>query len=118
MIFTKAQLRYAANAALIILFVVSAVAVYAHGGKQHGAGEFTNLDALKKATELYDKLIGSKKLDTSWEIGIEKVQVFERRKGDETEKVVSFDRGSGDPKTVYIFFTLQGGYAGSNFTGE
>ena len=119
MILTKDQLRYAVGAALILFFMVSAVAgVYAHGGKQHGAGEFTNLDALKKATELYDKLIGSKKLDTSWETGIEKVNVFERRKGAQTEKVVSFDRNNGEPKTVYIFFTSQGDYAGSNFTGE
>lgn len=119
MVFSKDQYRYAAIVALVLLVVVIAAAgVYAHGGKQHAAGEFTNLEALKKATELYDKLIGSKKLDSVWETDLEKVQVFERRKGTATEKVVSFDRSSGDPKTVYVFFTSQGEYAGSNFTGE
>ena len=46
---------------MILLFfgaVVASAVVYAHGGKSHGAGgEFTNLEALKKATELYEVLL-------------------------------------------------------------
>ena len=41
---------------LSIVFLISAPLVYSHGGK-HAPGEFTHLQALKKATELYDKLI-------------------------------------------------------------
>ena len=102
---------------LMFLFSTSAL-VFAHGGKAHEMGEFTHLAALKKATELYDKLIASQKLDTDWETGLERVEVSHRQKGNDTEVVVSFHRAEGDPKSVFIFFTLQGEYAGSNFTGE
>ena len=81
-------------------------------------GEFTHLAALKKATELYDKLIGSQKLDPAWETGLERVEVSHRQKGNDTEVVVAFHRDEGEQKTVFIFFTPKGEYAGSNFTGE
>ena len=67
---------------------------------------------------LYDKLVDSNKLDVSWEISIEAIQIAERRKGSEVEKVVSFSKKTGDPRTVYIFFTSHGEYAGSNLTGQ
>ncbi len=114
------KMTFAAVITLVFLIAVLAgAAVFAHGGKSHGSGgEFTNLEALKKATELYDKLVGSEKLDVGWEITVEKVQIAERQKGHEVEKVVSFSRSSGEPKTVYIFFKSSGEYAGSNFTGQ
>ena len=94
-------------AVITLAFLVAVMAgatVFAHGGKGHGSGgDFTNLEALKKATELYDKLVGSEKLDVGWETTVEKVQIAERRKGAEIEKVVSFSRSAGEPKTVYIF---------------
>ena len=109
-------------AVITLVFLVAVMAgatVFAHGGKGHGSGgDFTNLEALKKATELYDKLIASEKLEVGWETTVEKVQIAERRKGAEVEKVVSFSRSAGEPKTVYIFFKSSGEYAGSNFTGQ
>jgi hypothetical protein len=109
-------------AVITLAFLVAMMAgatVFAHGGKGHGSGgDFTNLEALKKATELYDKLIASEKLEVGWETTVEKVQIAERRKGAEVEKVVSFSRSAGEPKTVYIFFKSSGEYAGSNFTGQ
>ena len=106
--------------ALAVAVGVSGVSalVYAHGGKGHGAGEFTHLEALKKATEIYDKLIESNKLDASWETDLERVTIAERRKDDATETVVTFQRKKGEPRSVFIFFTDQGRYAGSNFTGK
>jgi hypothetical protein len=104
---------------ILLAAVLSGAAVHGHGGKSHGAGgEFTNLEALKKATELYDKLVAATKLDVSWETSVDNIQIAERRKGAEVEKVVSFSRTTGDPKTVYIFFKSSGEYAGSNFTGQ
>jgi hypothetical protein len=52
--------RKMTHAAVITLAFLNAVlagaAVFAHGGKSHDSGgKFTNLEALKKATELYDK---------------------------------------------------------------
>lgn len=103
---------------LLLTLLFAATVVFAHGGKAHEMGEFTHLAALKKATELYDKLIDSQKLDSAWETGLERVEVSHRQKGNDTEVVVAFYRDEGDPKTVFIFFTPKGEYSGSNFTGE
>jgi hypothetical protein len=102
---------------LFIVLLISASLAFSHGGK-HAPGEFTNLQALKKATELYDQLIGKGKLDQSWENKLSKVDVFKREKDDKNEIVVSFQRASGEPKTVYIFFDSSGKYSGSNFSGD
>lgn len=102
---------------LFIVFSISASLAFSHGGK-HKPGELTNLQALKKATELYDQLIGKGKLDQSWEDTLSQVDVFKRGKDDKSEIVVSFQRESGEPKTVYIFLNASGKYSGSNFTGD
>jgi hypothetical protein len=101
---------------LLVLLILASVA-FSHGGK-HAPGEFTHLQALKKATELYDLLIGKGKLDQSWENKLTQVEVFKRGTNEKSEIAVSFHRAKGDPKTVYIFFDTSGKYAGSNFTGE
>ena len=104
--------------ALIMLwFSIFSTPVFGHGGK-HATDEFTHLQALQKATELYDRLIGNGKLDQSWETTLIRVNVSNRQKGNQKEVVVSFERAEGEPQTVYIFFTANGKYAGSNFTGE
>jgi hypothetical protein len=102
---------------LFIVFFISVSLAFSHGGK-HKPGEFSNLQALKKATELYDQLIGKGKLDQSWENKLSRVDVFKREKDDKNEIVVSFQRESGEPKTVYIFLNADGKYSGSNFTGD
>ena len=103
---------------LLLILLFTATVVFAHGGKEHEMGEFTHSAALKKATELYDKLIDSRKLDPAWETDLERVEISHRQKGSDTEVVVAFHRTEGDPKTVFIFFNAAGEYAGSNFTGE
>ena len=90
--------------------------VYGHGGKH--AGQFTRLQALKKATIMYDQLVNNGKLDQVWETGLKNVTISNRKKDGEDEIVVSFERLEGDPKAVYIFFKAEGKYAGSNFTGD
>jgi hypothetical protein len=102
---------------LLIAFLISASLGFGHGGK-HDPEEFTQLMALKKATGLYDQLIGSGKLHQSWENALSRVEVIRREKEGQNEIVVVFHRAEGDPQTVYIFFTAGGEYAGSNFTGE
>jgi hypothetical protein len=101
---------------LLVLLILVSVA-FSHGGK-HAPGEFTHLQALKKATELYDQLIGKGKLDQTWENKLIQVEVFKREMKAKSEIAVSFQRAAGDPKTVYIFFDTSGKYAGSNFSGE
>ncbi|NIQ91222.1 MAG: hypothetical protein GWN93_20320 [Deltaproteobacteria bacterium] len=105
--------------AVVALLTILSVAdsVLAHGGKKH-ANSFTALQALQQGTDLFNKLVGSGKLGESWETDLANVEITNRQKGGQTDYVVSFQRSTGDPKTVYIFFTADGKYAGSNFTGE
>lgn len=103
----------------IIFFAISmTVAVaWGHGGKSH-AESFTALQALQKATELYDQLIVKGKLDESWETGLNAVEVTVRDSNDRKEYRVGFHRQSGSPEAVYIFFSPEGEYGGSNFDGK
>ena len=101
----------------VLAILIVAGLVFAHGGKMH-ASSFTPLRALQKGTELFDQLVGSDKLAESWETDLTKVEISNRHEDDRKEYVVSFQRSVGDPSTVYIFFTAEGKYSGSNFTGE
>ena len=90
--------------------------LYAHGPKGHTEA-FTALNAVKKATGLYDKLVATGKLDASWETDLEAVNVKRNPFGNK-EVVVQFSRKTGDPRSVYIFFKENGDYSGSNFSGK
>ena len=96
--------------------IITATLAFGHGGKH--ADKFTQLQALQKATKLYEQLISKGKLDQSWETGLQKVTISIRTHEGKNEVVVSFQREEGDPKAVYIFLNSDGKYAGSNFTGE
>jgi len=96
---------------------VSASPGHGHGGKGH-ASAFTSLQALQEATKLYDKLVASGKLSENWETDLAKVEIYNRQKGEQKEHMVSFQLRSGEPDKVYIFFSADGKYAGSNFTGK
>jgi hypothetical protein len=89
---------------------------FGHGG-QHSE-KFTQLQALQKATKLFDQLVSKGKLDQSWETGLENVAISKRSHNGKDEVAVSFQRQAGDPRAVYIFFDSNGKYSGSNFTGE
>ena len=98
----------------VLIVIFSTPPVFGHGGKNHAENAFTSLEALKKATTLYDRLLTAGKLEASWETGLEAVRIsFSGAK----EYVVSFQRNMGDPSTVYFFFDPNGEYVGSNFTG-
>lgn len=99
----------------ILALTVSVQRGWAHGGKAHT--QFTALQALQKATNLYNKLLTNGKLDESWETSL--VQVFIQPPGASGNKdyIVQFSKNTGTPKTVYFFLTNEGKYAGSNHTG-
>ena len=101
---------------LILVLIASATFASAHGGKH--SDKFTHLQALQKATKLFDQLITKGKLDQSWEMGLENVAISKRKNKGKDEVVVSFRRKDGDPRAVYIFFDSNGKYVGSNFTGQ
>ena len=100
----------------LFTLIIMATLAYGHGGKH--SDKFSRLQALQKATKLYDQLITKGKLDQSWETGLQVVSISNREREGKTEIVVAFERNEGDPKAVYIFFDSAGKYAGSNFTGE
>lgn len=101
---------------ILIAVTMTAGLVFGHGGKH--ADKFTHLQALQKATKLFDQLVTKGKLDQSWETGLESVAISKRNNSGKDEVIVSFQRREGDPKAVYIFFDSKGKYIGSNFTGE
>jgi hypothetical protein len=102
--------------AVLIAVIMTAGLALGHGGKH--SDKFTQLQALQKATKLFDQLVTKGKLDQSWETGLESVAISKRKNNGKVEVVVSFQRKEEDPKTVYIFLNSDGKYAGSNFTGE
>ncbi len=120
--------RYSGNCPLsraILITVIlgtimlgSAAAVLGHGGKSHGGTGFSALQAVQKATGMYDRLITSGKLPEEWETGLERIIISDRQSGDQREYVVQFQRQAGKPNSVYFFFDQKGEYSGSNFSGE
>ena len=90
----------------------------AHGGKTHGGNQFTALQAVQKAIQLYDRLIIDGKLDETWETGLKSIDVNTREKDGIIETRVGFQRSAGSPGSVYIFFSADGSYSGSNFDGN
>ena len=91
---------------------------YSHGGKTHTEDPFSALEAVQKATQLYDRLIASGKLPEAWETGLSSIHVSVRGADNSRETVVQFKRSDGDPDSVYFYFDRRGEYSGSNFTGK
>jgi len=102
----------------ITLIFAGAVTAFGHGGKSHGGTGFSSLQAVKKATELYDRLIRMEKLEEAWETGLTTINVSTRQAAGKPVYVVRFSRAEGDPESVYFFFDQHGEYSGSNFTGQ
>ena len=109
---------------VLILFMVvgfsyiTVLPVHGHGGKTHGDETFTALQAVQKATELYDRLVVSGKLPEVWETGLKAITIYTRNAGNSREYVVQFRATKEDPSSVYFFFNQEGEYIGSNFTGK
>ena len=103
----------------VLLFSFStAQPAHSHGGKTHGEESFTALQAVQKATQLYDRLIVSGKLPEEWETKLKNIAVSIRNTDNKREYVVQFEITGGDPSSVYFFFDIDGAYSGSNFTGK
>ena len=105
--------------AIATLWIAATVSpALSHGGKSHGDNDFSSLQAVQKATELYDRLIAMGKLPDEWETGLASIHVSLRQSDGKEEYEVQFKRVDGDPESVYFFFDQKGAYIGSNFTGR
>ena len=106
-----------------LLFVSPIMAGSGHehgpnGGHSHGP--ISNEAVIKKANQQINSLVRRGKLDKSWAdakaTGATK-KAFEH--GDEWVVTAKNDQASDAAKrSLYIFFTLDGSYTGSNFTGN
>ncbi len=118
-IYTKKALRKTGSGLVLITAILFiAFPAFGHGGKNHAEGSFTPLQALVKATKMYDQLIAANKLEETWETHLIKVKISTRGHPGHKEFVVSFSRSIGNSETVYIFISKDGEYIGSNFTGK
>ena len=73
---------------LILVLIISTTFAFGHGGNH--TDEFSHLQALQKATKLFDQLVTKGKLDQSWETDIENVAISKRKNKGKDEVVVSF----------------------------
>lgn len=90
------------------------------GGHSHSHGPVSSEVAVKKATEKVKSLVASGKIDKSW-ADVKAAGASQKTFGNETEWVVTFKNEKiSDPsrQTLYLFFTLDGRYIATNFTGN
>lgn len=105
--------------AIVTIWIVASISpAVGHGGKSHGDNDFSSLQAVRKAVELYDRLIAMGKLPDVWETGLASIHVSTRQSEEKDEYVIQFKRIEGEPQSVYFFLDQKGAYIGSNFTGR
>jgi len=98
------------------LFFVSPVIVHAHGSGGQSHGPISRSEVIKKSTEKVKSLTESDKLDKSW-AGADAYDAS--TKGDEWVVTYKNDKESDSAKrTLYVFFSLDGVYIATNFTGK
>ncbi|MBI5450563.1 MAG: hypothetical protein HY940_04315 [Gammaproteobacteria bacterium] len=105
-----------------LLFVspVMAGAGHDHGSGGHSHGPISSEMVIKKAAERVKSMVESGKLDKSW-ADRKALGVIQETFSSEIEWVVTFknDQVSDATKqTLYMFFTLDGSYIATNFTGK
>jgi len=101
---------------LLFASPVMAGAGHDHGSGGHSHGSVSGSEVIKKATEKVKSLIGSGKLDKSWaDVKADGAST----RGDEWVVTYKNDKASDTAKrTLYLFFTLDGMYIATNFTGK
>ena len=118
-------MKYLISAPLIILMFLFGQTVLAGPGSGHSHGHghhnepITSEQAIKKATKHVKKLAKKGKIDPSWS-SISAKSVEEKTFGHGPEWVITFENKSiEDPEkqTLYVFYTINGKYLASNFTG-
>jgi CMP-N-acetylneuraminic acid synthetase len=100
---------------------VMAGAGHEHGpGGSHAHGPISSDAAVKKAEKQVKSLVQKGKLDKSWSAA-KLVESVQKDFGKGQEWVVSFknDQEKDTAKqTLYVFYTLNGSYLATNFTGK
>jgi hypothetical protein len=114
------------STALLVSSLLLASPVMAGAGHEHGAGgshsvgPITSDAAVKKAEKQVKSLVEKGKIDKSWS----EAKMVESKQADfgkGQEWVVTFknDKEKDTAKqTLYVFYTLNGSYLATNFTGK
>lgn len=111
---------------LLLASLFAAAPVMAAGGHDHGPGgshsqgPISSDAVIKKAGKQVQALIGRGKIDKSW-ADVKAVGATQKAYEKGTEWVVAFknDKVSDAAKqTLYVFYTLEGIYIATNFTGQ
>ncbi|KZY33186.1 MULTISPECIES: DUF6488 family protein [unclassified Oleiphilus] len=117
-------MKYLISAPLILVMFLFGQTALAGPGSGHSHGHqhkpITSEQAINKATKHVWKLAKKGKIDASWS-SVTSKSVEEKSFGHGPEWVVTFENESiEDPKkqTLYVFFTINGKYLASNFTGQ
>jgi Family of unknown function (DUF6488) len=92
-----------------------------HGpGGSHSHGPITSDAAIKKAERQVKAIVARGKLDKSWR-DVQSAGAAQKDFGNGPEWIVTFKNDTvSDPakQTLYVFYTLNGAYVASNFTGN
>ena len=110
---------------IIMMFLFGHTALAGPGsghshGHEHHHGPITSEQDVIKATKHVQTLVKKGKIDASWS-GVTSNSVEEKSFGHGPEWVVTFEnKAINDPEkqTLYVFYTLNGKYLASNFTGQ
>lgn len=89
-------------------------------GHSHSHGPISSETAISKAKAKVSALSKSGKLDSSWN-SVKDIQASKKDFGKGMEWVVSFKNpqiSDNKKQTLYVFFTLNGRYLATNYTGQ
>ena len=89
-------------------------------GHSHSHGPITAEAAQEKATQQVAELVTKGKIESSWN-NIKPAKTYEKKFEKGAEWVVEFVNSAATDKTkqtLYVFYTLDGHYLATNFTGK
>lgn len=105
---------------LLFASPVMAGAGHDHGSGGHSHGPISSEGVIKKATDQVKSLVESGKLDKSW-ADAKPSGATQKTFAHDPEWVVTFKNkkvSDVTKQTLYLFFTLDGAYIATNFTGN
>jgi hypothetical protein len=118
-------MRKICTAFLVATFLCATPAM-AGGGHEHGPdgshshGPISGDAAIKQAEKQVQTLVERGKLEKSW-TEVKSTGTTQKDFGDGPEWIVAFKNAKvsdATKQTLYVFYTLNGAYIGSNFTGN
>jgi len=115
-------MRILSTALLLLSSLLFALPVMAGSGHDHSHshGPISGKEAINIATKTVQKLAKAGKIDSSWSsTNAVRVEQKEFPKGPEWVVTFKNDKVSDSSKqTLYLFFSLDGNYIATNYTGD